>query len=372
MERRRAAALQIKMTTKISVGILGATGLVGQQLLALLAPMKSGLPEHPWFRITELYASERSAGKSYRDATAWRVDAPLPDELGRLILRPPSPAGAGGETKIVFSALDAEAAKELEPRFAACGSNVVSNASAHRMEPDVPLLIPEVNADHIAAVRWQRSSRGWSGAIVTNPNCSVIVLTLALAPLARRFGLQEVFAATLQSVSGAGYPGNSAIDLIDNVVPFIPAEEAKIEAEPRKILGGSSSAGFQPADFHLHVHVHRVAVRWGHLVSVTARLEKEATLGEVREAFERFYEESPLDLPSAVRPVLVVRDEPDRPQPRWDASAGGGMQVTVGRLRMPAPNLVQFSALGHNLIRGAAGAALLNAELLVARKLIRS
>ncbi len=367
------------MATKIPVGILGATGLVGQQLIALLGrfglarqPEGSGgggLAEHPWFRITELYASERSAGKSYRDATAWRVDGPFPDEVGRLTLRAPDRCG---DAQIIFSALDAQAAAELEPRFAGCGANVVSNASAHRMDPDVPLLIPEVNADHVEAVRRQRSSRGWSGAIVTNPNCTAIVLTLALAPLERRFGLRQVFAATLQSVSGAGYPGNSAMDLIDNIVPFIPAEEAKIESEPTKILGGWGSAGFQPANFHLHVHVHRVAVRWGHLVSVTARLKKEATQTDVRETFQHFYEESPMDLPSAVRPVLVVRDEPDRPQPRWDTFAGGGMQVTVGRLRMPAPDLVQFSALGHNLIRGAAGAALLNAELLVARKLIRA
>ncbi len=369
------------MTMKIPVGILGATGLVGQQLIALLAPIKSGLArsgltreqqvglgEHPWFRITELYASERSAGKSYRDATTWRVDGALPDEVGRMTLRAPDRCG---DAQLVFSALDAQVAAELEPRFAGCGANVVSNASTHRMEADVPLLIPEVNADHIEAVRRQRSSRGWSGAIVTNPNCTAIVLTLALAPIERRFGLREVFAATLQSVSGAGYPGNSAIDLIDNVVPFIPAEETKIESEPRKILGNSGSGGFQPADFLVHVHVHRVAVRWGHLVSVTARLKKEATLKEVRDTFDHFYEASPLDLPSAVRPVIVLRDEPDRPQPRWDAAAGGGMQVTVGRLRTPAPDLVQFSALGHNLIRGAAGAALLNAELLVARNLIR-
>ena len=357
------------MAAKIPVGILGATGLVGQQLIAMLTREQQGGPgEHPWFHITELYASERSAGKSYRDATPWRVDGPFPEEVGRLTLRATDRCG---DAQVIFSALDAQAAAEVEPRFAGCGANVVSNASAHRMEPDVPLLIPEVNAGHVEAVRRQRLGRGWSGAIVTNPNCTAIILTLALAPIERRFGLQQVFAATLQSVSGAGYPGNPAIDLIDNVVPFIPAEEAKIETEPRKILGGSSPGGFQPADFLLYVHVHRVAVRWGHLVSVTARLKKEATLREVRETFEHFYEESPLDLPSAVRPVVVLRDEPDRPQPRWDASAGGGMQVTVGRLRMPAPDLVQFSALGHNLIRGAAGAALLNAELLVARKLIR-
>jgi aspartate-semialdehyde dehydrogenase len=368
------------MAEKIPVGILGATGLVGQQLIALLAchrpgglvPPAAAQSEHPWFHITELYASERSVGKSYRDATAWRVDGPLPERIARLTLRP---AERVGDAQIVFSALDAQPAAELEPRFAGCGANVVSNASAHRMAPDVPLLIPEINAEHIEMVRRQRSSRGWSGSIITNPNCTATALTLALAPLERRFGLREVFVATLQSVSGAGYPGNSAIDLIDNVVPFIPAEEAKIESEPKKILGGianTPASGFQPADFSLHVHVHRVAVRWGHLVSVTARLRKEAMLTAVREAFERFYEDSAVDLPSAVRPVLILRDEPDRPQPRWDTSAGGGMQVTVGRLRMPAPDLVQFSALGHNLIRGAAGAALLNAELLVSHKLVRA
>jgi aspartate-semialdehyde dehydrogenase len=340
---------------RIPVAVLGATGNVGQRFVQLLEC-------HPWFRVAELVASERSAGKTYREATDWRLSATMPESAAGLMVQG---YDADLQSPVVFSGLPGEVAGEIEQRLAARGHAVLSNTSTHRMEPDVPLLIPEVNADHARAIETQRKNRGWSGYIVTNPNCSTIHLVLALKPLHDAYGLEGVLATTLQAVSGAGYPGVPSLDMIDNVVPYIGGEEEKIEVEAQKLLGGYDPAqGFQPADVVLSAHCNRVPVRDGHTECVSVKLANPATPEEIIETFESFRgRPQELGLPSAPPQPVIVRREPNRPQPVFDRDDAKGMASIVGRVR-PCPLLgSKFVVLGHNTVRGAAGASVLNAEL---------
>jgi aspartate-semialdehyde dehydrogenase len=344
---------------KWRAGVLGATGIVGQRLVKLLAG-------HPWFELTEVAASERSSGKSYAEAVRWHLDAPIPTAARDLVVKGLDPSL---DCDFVFSALDSSVAGEAEEDFARAGYPVVSNSRNHRMDPDVPLLIPEVNAAHLDAIPLQQKNRGYdSGFIVTNPNCSTAGLVLVLKPLADAFGLEKIFVVTLQAVSGAGYPGVASMDIHGNVVPFISGEEEKMEAEPQKLLGKWDGRRFVDAGLGLSAHCNRVAVLDGHLECVSLSLKKIASLGEVREAL-RSFEVSPelASLPSALRHPVVVLDEQDRPQPRRDVNAGDGMAAVVGRVRECPLLDVKLTLLSHNLVRGAAGAALLNAELLAAR-----
>ena len=323
----------------IEVGVLGATGVVGQHLVARLEG-------HPWFRVTWLGASERSAGRRYGDL-AWRAEAERPDRVARLTVEAPA---SGRAPALLFSALDAAAADHLEPAFAAGGHVVISNAKSHRMREDVPLLVPEINAGAIALA----SAQGWPGAIITNPNCSTIFLALALAPLAR-FGIRAVTVATLQALSGAGYPGVASLDAIGNVVPHIPDEEEKIETETAKILG---------ARFPISAQTTRVPVAHGHTELVSVRLDARVDAATLTEAWAGFRGAGLVrELPGAPAPPIHVVEGADRPQPRLDVARGDGMAVSVGRLRPCAVLGWRFVVLGHNLIRGAAGSAILNAEL---------
>ena len=333
------------MRSPIDIGVLGATGLVGQHLLARLA-------SHPWFRIAWVGASERSAGRCYREVP-WRIDAERPQALDFLRLELPRP---GHGPALMLSALDTAAAHDLEPRFAEAGHTIISNAGAHRMRRDVPLVVPEINPSHLELAAQQP----WDGALITNPNCSTIFLTLALAPLAR-FGIKAVTVSTLQALSGAGHPGVASLDAVGNVIPFIAGEEEKIERETLKILDGS---------FRISAQTTRVPVAHGHTELVSIALDEKPTAHDVRQAWTNFRGDSVVRaLPSAPEcPVEFVEGD-DRPQPRFDVNRAGGMAVTVGRLRPCAVHDWRFAALGHNLIRGAAGAAILNAELAVARKL---
>lgn len=341
---------------RIPVAILGATGAVGQRMVSLLAG-------HPTLRLAEVAASERSQGKGYLEATRWVLPGDVPDEARGLVV-----AAVDGplESRLVLSALDAAVADTVEPLQASRGKLVVSNTKSFRMHDDVPLLIPEVNADHLALLERQEwKSAG--GGIVTNPNCVVVGLAMALAPLHRAFGVEAVCVTTLQALSGAGYPGVPSLDAQGNVIPFIDGEEHKIEVEPAKILGTLVDGRIVPAAFPISVSVNRVGVRDGHTESVFVKLGRKATLHEIREALESFSgEPQRLGLPSAPPRPVVVRDERDRPQPIRDVEAGHGMVVTVGRLRQDPVYDARFTLLVHNTVRGAAGAALLNAELLAA------
>ena len=339
---------------QIEVGVLGATGVVGQQFVARLT-------RHPWFRPTWLAASERSEGKAYAAVAPWRLAVPIPDESASRTVEPCTP---GRGPRVVFSALDASVAGEIEGAFAAAGHFVVSNARNYRMDPLVPLLIPEVNADHLRLVPEQQQAKGWKGAIVTNPNCSTVVLAMALAPL-RTFGLRTVFVSTMQAVSGAGYPGVPSLDILGNVVPFIGGEEEKIESETLKILGGDG--GRVPHTAIISAHTNRVPVIDGHLMTISALLEAKPSMEQVIAALRMFRgRPQELELPSAPQPPIVVAAEPNRPQPRLDADRGDGMAVTIGRVRPCKATHTKFVALGHNTVRGAAGAAILNAELMAA------
>jgi aspartate-semialdehyde dehydrogenase len=344
---------------RIEVGVLGATGMVGQQFINQLAG-------HPWFDLVWLAASERSEGKRYADAAPWRLDTPIPEGIADRTVEAATP---GRGPRLVFSALDAAVAGDLERAFADAGHLVVSNARNHRMDPAVPLLVPEVNSDHLALLRAQ-ARRGGKGAIVTNPNCSTVVLTMALAPL-RPFGLRSCLVSTMQAVSGAGYPGVASLDIIGNVIPFISGEEEKIETETRKILGSVKGETVEMHPVAVSAHTNRVPVVDGHTETVTVALQNGTSAGELRAAFEGFCgAPQRLRLPSAPERPLLYMDEPNRPQPRFDAGRGRGMTVCVGRLR-PCPVLGwKFVALGHNTVRGAAGAALLNAELMQAEGLL--
>jgi aspartate-semialdehyde dehydrogenase len=344
---------------KLRAGVLGATGMVGQRLVSLLA-------DHPWFELTEVAASERSSGKTYAEAVRWHLDAPIPAGARDLVVRSLNPSL---ECDFVFSALDSSVAGEAEEDFARAGYPVVSNSRNHRMDPDVPLLIPEVNAAHLDAIPLQQKNRGYdTGFIVTNPNCSTAGLVLVLKPLADAFGLEKIFVVTLQAISGAGYPGVASVDIQGNVVPFISGEEEKMEAEPQKLLGKWNGERFVDAGLGISAHCNRVPVIDGHLECVSVSLKKIASLNEVREALREFEVSSELAaLPSAVRNPIVVLDDQARPQPRRDVNAGNGMAAVVGRVRECPLLDVKLTLLSHNLVRGAAGAALLNAELLAAR-----
>ena len=348
---------------KWRAGVLGATGIVGQRLVNLLA-------DHPWFALTEVAASERSSGKTYAEAVQWHLEAPIPDAARDLVVK-------GLETDLdcdfVFSALDSSVAGSAEEDFARAGYPVVSNTRNHRMDPDVPLLIPEVNAAHLDAIPLQQKNRGYdTGFIVTNPNCSTAGLVLVLKPLADAFGLEKIFVVTLQAISGAGYPGVASMDIQGNVVPFISGEEEKMEAEPQKLLGKWDGSRFVDAGLGLSAHCNRVPVVDGHLECVSIGLKKIASLDEVREALRNFEVDAELaSLPSAVRHPVIVLDEENRPQPRRDVNAGNGMAAVVGRVRECPLLDVKLTLLSHNLVRGAAGAALLNAELLAARGLLK-
>ncbi len=338
----------------IPVGILGATGMVGQQFIALLA-------NHPWFKVEWLGASHRSEGKAFRDAAAWRLPSPLPDDVASRTVQAAVP---GNAPKLVFSGLDSSVAGEIEGAFAEGGHTIVSNSRNYRMEPDVPLLIPEVNADHLALLEVQAHGRGWKGRIITNPNCSTVVLATALAPL-RQFGLQTTMITTLQAISGAGYPGVPSWDILGNVIPHIGGEEEKIESETRKILGSLTDGQVVFHPVRLSATTTRVPVQNGHTESIAVGLEQQPTADAIIDAWNSFRgRPQALDLPSAPKQPVVYLTEANRPQPILDANREGGMAVSIGRLRACPLFDYKFVALGHNTIRGAAGAAILNAELM--------
>ena len=342
---------------RIPVAVLGATGAVGQTFVRLLA-------NHPWFELTEVAASERSAGKSYADATRWVGSGAIPaDVAGKTVLAcDPSVISAD----VVFSALDSSAAGEAEPAFARAGKTVLTNAKNYRMEPDVPLVIAEVNPSHLDVLEMQRKNRGWRGAIVANGNCSAIVTSLPLAAIHQTFGIQKAIVVTMQAISGAGYPGVPSLDILGNVIPFINDEEPKIEAEVRKFLGTSDARTVHSADFPVSAHANRVPVENGHTVCISVGLERRASAAEVQQAIAEWRgAASARKLPSSPERPLVVSDEPDQPQPRRQVDVGGGMTVVVGRVRPDPIFDVKLVAMGHNVIRGAAGASVLNAELMV-------
>jgi aspartate-semialdehyde dehydrogenase len=346
-----------------NVGILGATGMVGQRFIQLLA-------EHPWFNITWLAASDRSAGKTYAEACAWKLDTPLPAHIAGMIVQGNTPELSQTELpRIIFAALDADIARELEPKFAQAGCAVISNSSAFRMATDVPLVVPEVNADHLAVLETQATRESSGGYIVTNPNCCAIGLVLPLAPLEARFGIEKLFVSTMQAVSGAGYPGVASLDILGNVVPYIKNEEEKLQEEVAKLLGSASGDGFQPAGLMLSAHCNRVAVIDGHTECVSIKLRRPATYEQILEAWATFQPLSHqgldgLHLPSAPLYPVEYAPEETRPQPRLDLMRGNGMATTVGRLRPCSLFDWKFTLLSHNTIRGAAGAAILNAEIL--------
>jgi aspartate-semialdehyde dehydrogenase len=348
---------------KWRVGVLGATGIVGQRLVKLLGG-------HSWFELTEVAASERSSGRTYAEAVRWHLETPIPEIARDLVVKGVEPIL---DCDFVFSALDSSVAGPVEENFARAGYPVVSNSRNHRMDADVPLLIPEVNAAHLDAIPLQQRNRGYdTGFIVTNPNCSTAGLVLVLKPLADAFGLEKIFVVTLQAISGAGYPGVASMDIQGNVVPFISGEEEKMEAEPQKLLGKWDGARFVGAGLGISAQCNRVPVLDGHLECVSVGLKKIASLAEVREALSSFQADAELaTLPSAVRHPVMVVDEEDRPQPRRDVEAGNGMAAVVGRIRECPLHDVKLTLLSHNLVRGAAGAALLNAELLAARGFLK-
>lgn len=338
----------------IEVGVLGATGMVGQQFISKLAG-------HPWFRVSWLAASERSEGKRYDAAAPWRLPVPAPHDVRAMTVDACVP---GRGPKVVFSALDASVAGEVETAFAKAGHIVLSNARNHRMDPLVPLLIPEVNAEHLSVLAEQQRMKEWPGVIVTNPNCSTVVLAMALAPL-RAFGLARAVVSTMQAVSGAGYPGVPSFDILGNLVPYIGGEEEKIETEAAKILGGDG--GRDPHPVVISAHTSRVPVIDGHTMTVSVELANAPTVDDVLAAFRQFSgRPQQLELPTAPRPAIVVHDEANRPQPRLDSDLGGGMAVSVGRVRTCKVFTHRFVTLGHNTVRGAAGASILNAELMYA------
>ncbi len=344
------------------VGVLGATGMVGQRMIALL-------DNHPWFTVTALAASEQSAGKSYADAATWQLDTPVPSWAASMIVQKSAPPL---DCDFVLSGLDNAVAGEIEEQFAAAGYPVISNAKNHRMAADVPLLIPEVNAAHLDVIDRQRKNRGWNkGFIVTNPNCSTIGLVCALKPLQEAFGITKVLVTTMQAISGAGYPGVASLDILDNVVPFIKGEEEKVETETRKLLGGFDGERFIDAEIAVSAQCNRVHVRDGHLECVSVEFSEQAEPEAVIRAWRSFAPETTkLGLPSIPDPFIIYKEEENRPQPRRDRDAGWGMAVTVGRLRRCPILHYKFVVLSHNTIRGAAGAAIADAELLAAKGLL--
>ena len=351
---------------RIPVAVLGATGMVGQRFIELLQG-------HPWFELVGLAASEQRAGPAYGEVVQWRLPGgDMPTPVAGLPVVACKPDALPGDVKIVFSALPGEVAGEVEADFARAGMAVFSNAKNYRMEPDVPLLIPEVNADHAGAIVEQRRRRGWPGSIVTNANCSATPLVMALKPLQKAFGVRKVMVTTLQAISGAGYPGLPSYDILDNAIPYIGGEEEKVESETRKMLGDwSGGAGFSDAPVVVSAQCNRVATREGHLECASVELEREVEAQEVIAAWEEYVPLSQeLQLPSAPQHALVYRQERNRPQTLLDREAGGGMTVTLGRLRRCPILSYKFVLLGHNTIRGAAGGSILNAELCVRQGLI--
>jgi aspartate-semialdehyde dehydrogenase len=342
-------------TPRWNVAVLGATGAVGQTFIRLLA-------DHPWFVVTEVAASSRSAGKCYADATAW-LEGTMPASVADLTVLPCDPAQV--TAPIVFSALDSAVAGEVEPAFARAGRIVLSNAKNFRMDADVPLCIPEVNAAHLDVLAQQRAVRGWSGGIVTNANCAATVAAMALAPLHEAFGLRTLFAATMQAVSGAGYPGVPSLDILGNVIPYIADEEPKIEAELPKLLGAYRDGAIIAAPFAVTAHANRVPVEHGHTVVMSCGFETAPTLDAARAALRDWRGDARVHgLPSAPRLPVVLDDAPAAPQPRRQVMAGHGMTITVGRVRTDPIWHLRLVAMGHNVIRGAAGGSILNAELL--------
>ncbi len=347
---------------QIPVAVLGATGSVGQRFVSLL-------DNHPWFKVTALAASDKSIGQPYSEACRWILSEPMPAWAREMVVVPAAPEALSA--KIVFSALPANLAKDLEPQFATAGFAVCSNASAFRREPDVPLLLPEVNADHIALIRRQRQVRGWSGCILTNPNCTSTGLTVALKALQDSFGLKRVFVVSLQALSGAGYPGVPSLDIIDNVVPYIGGEEEKVEWEPLKMLGKLVDSKVELADTKFSAHTNRVGVADGHTVCASVELGAAVSPEEAMRAMTEYRAPAAAcELPSTPSPVISVRQEADRPQPRLDRMTGKGMTTTVGRVRPDPLFHLKFVVLSHNTIRGAAGGSIYNAELLVQEGLL--
>jgi len=343
------------MTAKIPVGILGATGIVGQRFVQMLE-------HHPWFEVAWLAASDRSEGRSYAEAARWKLKTSVPSRIAEMRVSPATPEGA---PKVIFAALDASIAAEMEPRFAAAGCAVVTNSSALRMQSDVPLVIPEVNHEHIKLIECQAWRKKSGGFVVTNPNCSAIGLVIALAPLQQAFGLDTVMAVTMQAVSGAGYPGVASLDILGNVIPYIAKEEEKMEEETRKLLGKLNGAGIIMGAFGMSAQCNRHHRLFGHTESVSIKLTKKAKPEEIIKAWNEFRSlPQELRLPSAPEQPVVYVTPSDRPQPRFDSDRGNGMTTTVGRLRPCGVLDWKFTVLSHNTIRGAAGAALLNAELL--------
>jgi len=351
-------------SSQIPVAVLGATGSVGQRFISLL-------DNHPWFKVVALAASDRSVGQKYSEAARWVLDTPMPQYARDMIVVPATTESI--QARIVFSALHNEIAKDLEPQFAKAGVAVCSNASSYRRGEDVPLLLPEINADHIHLVKEQRKLRGWSGCITTNPNCTSTGLTIALKALDDAFGVKKVFAVSLQALSGAGYPGISSLDIMDNVIPNVGngGEEEKVEWEPRKMLGKLNGDKIDLADIKFSAHTNRVAVIDGHTVCASVELAKTVEPEVAMQALRDYA--APLsarELPSSPRPVIEVRNEADRPQPRLDRLTGKGMTTVVGRVRRDPILDLKFVVLSHNTIRGAAGGSIYNAELLVNENLL--
>jgi len=348
---------------KIKVGILGATGMVGQRFIQLLE-------DHPWFEISELAASERSAQKTYQEAVygRWKLETPIPTKVGSMMVKECKP---GLDCRIVFSALDASIAGSIEEDFARAGYVVSSNSRNHRMDEDVPLLIPEVNAEHTAIIEQQRGKYGGKGYIVTNPNCSTIGLVLAVAPLHKKYEIKRIIVTTMQALSGAGFPGVASLDIIDNVIPFIGGEEAKMESEPLKLLGRLEGGNFMFADIKLSASCNRVNVKDGHLESVSIELERKPSKEELILTLEAFNPLKQLNLPFSPPQPIIVKEDENRPQPRYDRDLGKGMACVVGRIRECPVLDYKFTILSHNTIRGAAGAAILNAEYLKVKGLLK-
>jgi aspartate-semialdehyde dehydrogenase len=343
---------------KYRVGILGATGTVGQRFAQLLN-------DHPQFEITAMAASDRSAGKTYAEACAWKLPGYIPENVREIVVQPIEPPL---DCDIIFSSLPSNVARETEQAFARAGYPVISNSSSYRMDEDVPLIIPEINGDHVALIERQKENRGFtSGFIVTNPNCAVISFAPPLAALHQKFGVDSCVVTTMQAISGAGYPGVASMDIVDNVFPYIAGEEPKVETEAQKILGVFGENGVEKANFPVSAQCFRVPVVDGHIVSVRVDLKDRATLEEITEAMENF---PSLDLHSSPKPFIVVTDEPSRPQTRLDRDNGNGMAITVGRIFPDNIFDYRFVALSHNTVRGAAGCAILNAELLISKRIL--
>jgi aspartate-semialdehyde dehydrogenase len=344
----------------LKAAVLGATGNVGQIFVQLLEG-------HPWFEVTVVAASERSEGRKYRDASRWRQSTPIPEVVAEMDVVAIDPK-AVKDVDLVFSALPSAVARKAEEDFASSGYVIVSNASAHRMDPDVPLLNPEINCSHVSLIEKQRRKRKWDGAIVTNPNCAATALSLPLKPIYDEFGIKSIIVSTMQAISGAGYPGVAALDIVDNFIPYIGGEEEKVESETKKILGSPS----KPADFKVSASCNRVPTLDGHLEAVFVETKKIAEPNAIAVAMKNFVgEPQELNLPSAPEKPIVVKQEKDRPQTRLDRMEGKGMSAVVGRIRKdPVLNGVKFVVLSHNTIRGAAGCGVLNAEYLKVKKFI--